>query len=94
MNFENGKIRLPYGDNNSRRLTSALIEELSMFSITQSGKFEGVGAHDDLVMALALANAATQTPSESFLLLDDMEVFEAPEQPVTGLPPGILGLNF
>ena len=42
---------LPYGDNNSRTVTSALIEELSMFSITESGKFEGVGAHDDLVMA-------------------------------------------
>ena len=94
MNFENGKISLPCGDGNSRRMSHLIVEELSMFSITDSGKFEGVGAHDDLVMALALANAATQTPSESFLLLDDMEVFEAPEQPVTGLPPGILGLNF
>ena len=66
MNFENNKIHLPYGDNNSRRMTSALIEELSMFSITESGKFEGVGAHDDLVMALALANAASQVALELF----------------------------
>ena len=94
MNFENGKIKLPYGDNNSRLMANTLIEELSMFSITESGKFEGVGAHDDLVMALALANAATQTPTEAFMLLDDMELFDGPETPPLGLPQGITGLNF
>ena len=94
MNFENGKIGLPCGDNNSRRMSQLIIEELSMFSITDSGKFEGVGAHDDLVMALALANAATQTATESFLLLDDMEIFDGPETPLIGVPAGITGLNF
>ena len=94
MNFENNKIHLPYGDNNSRRTTSALIEELSMFSITESGKFEGVGAHDDLVMALALANAASQVASEAFILLDDMEIFDGPETAPLGLAQGIIGLNF
>jgi len=94
MNFENGKIRLPYGDNNSRTVTSALIEELSMFSITDSGKFEGVGAHDDLVMALALANAASQTPTEAFMLLDDMEIFDGPETAPLSQTAGIAGLNF
>ena len=94
MNIENGKIRFPYGDEGSRRLTNALIEELSMFSITQSGKFEGVGAHDDLVMSLALANAATQNPTEQFILLDDMGIFdESPTTPtlVTG---GVHSLNW
>tara|TARA_R100001509_G_scaffold158996_1_gene124839 strand:- start:6073 stop:7512 length:1440 start_codon:yes stop_codon:yes gene_type:complete len=94
MNFENNKIHLPYGDNNSRKMTMNIIEELSMFSITDSGKFEGVGAHDDLVMALALANAASQTPSESFMLLDDLELFDGPQKPSIGLPVGIAGLNF
>jgi len=94
MNFENSKIHLPYGDNNSRRTTTALIEELSMFSITESGKFEGVGAHDDLVMALALANAASQVASEAFILLDDMEIFDDLETPSLGLPQGVMGLNF
>ena len=94
MNFENGKIHLPYGDNNSRKLSMALIEELSMFSITDSGKFEGVGAHDDLVMALALANAATQSPSEAFMLLDDMDIFDTPQQTSFGRPNNIMGLNF
>ena len=94
MNFENKKINLPYGDNNSRKMTSMLIEELSMFSITDSGKFEGVGAHDDLVMALALANAATQTASEAFILLDDMEIFGEPQNAPIGPKQGLLGLNF
>jgi len=94
MNFENNKINLPYGDNNSRRMTSMLIEELSMFSITDSGRFEGVGAHDDLVMALALANAASQTSSEAFILLDDMEIFGEPEKPLIGRKPNMIGLNF
>ena len=94
MNFENGKIHLPYGDNNSRKLTNTLIEELSMFSITDSGKFEGVGAHDDLVMGLALANAATQGASEQFILLDDMEIFDAPQTPLIGQKTGLIGLNF
>jgi len=94
MNFENGKIHLPYADNNSKKLTNALVEELSMFSITTSGKFEGVGAHDDLVMGLALANAASQTPTEAFMLLDDMEIFDGPSLPQMGLPQGIMGLNF
>jgi len=94
MNFENSKIHLPYGDNNSRRTTTALIEELSMFSITESGKFEGVGAHDDLVMALALANAASQVASEAFILLDDMEIFDDLETPSLGLPQGVMGQNF
>jgi hypothetical protein len=94
MNFENKKINLPYGDNNSRKMTTLLIEELSMFSITDSGRFEGVGAHDDLVMALALANAATQTSSEAFILLDDMEIFDSPYDAPTTPSMGLVGLNF
>jgi hypothetical protein len=93
MNIENQKLRFPYGDNASRKLTGMLIEELSMFAITSSGKFEGVGAHDDLVMSLALANAATQNPNEVFLLLDDMGIFADPK-PVNTSIGGMLGLNF
>tara|TARA_R110001592_G_scaffold64636_6_gene198557 strand:+ start:2389 stop:3813 length:1425 start_codon:yes stop_codon:yes gene_type:complete len=91
MNFENEKIHLPYANEESRRVTTALIEELSMFSITSKGKFEGVGAHDDMVMSLALANAATKTISENFLLLDDLGIFDAPRPTSHG---GIMGLNF
>ena len=94
MNFENKKMILPYGDNNSRVLTNALIEELSMFSITESGKFEGVGAHDDLVMSLALANAATNRPTDSFYLLDDIGLFDSPTTTTNVVPNGLVGLNF
>ena len=94
MNFENDKIVLPYGDNNSIKMTNSLIEELSMFSITDSGRFEGVGAHDDLVMALALANAATHTLTDSFILLDDMGVFDDPEPPLNTQIQQMIGLNF
>ena len=94
MNIENGKMIFPYGDNNSKKMTSALIEELSMFSITESGKFEGVGAHDDLVMGLALANAASQSPTDTFILLDDMGIFDAPQSKQNGVNQGLMGLNF
>ena len=93
MNIENGKLNFPYGDNSSKKLTNMLIEELSMFSITHSGKFEGVGAHDDLVMSLALANAATQNSQDVFMLLDDMGLFNAPTTTNNSLG-GMLGLNF
>tara|TARA_Y100001937_G_C7108912_1_gene326512 strand:+ start:152 stop:1345 length:1194 start_codon:yes stop_codon:yes gene_type:complete len=93
MNIENGKINFPYGDNASRRLTNALIEELSMFSITAAGKFEGVGAHDDLVMSLALAVACATKTSDVFMLLDDMGIFDEPK-PMNRSLGGMMGLNF
>lgn len=94
MNIENGKMRFPYGDNNSRQMTNVLIEELSMFSITDSGRFEGVGAHDDLVMGLALANAATQGAAESFILLDDLDIFDTKPRPRQQSGLGMMGINF
>jgi hypothetical protein len=94
MNIENHKLILPRGNEESRRVTDQIIEELSMFSITEGGKFEGVGAHDDLVMGLALANAASHQSSETFILLDDMDLFNN-EEPMMNDPltAGILGLN-
>ena len=94
MNIENGKLIFPYGDNNSKKMTRALIEELSMFSITESGRFEGVGAHDDLVMGLALANAASQVATDTFILLDDIGIFDSPTSQQTAPNAGLLGLNF
>ena len=75
MNLENGKIIFPYGNDESRKVSKAIIDEMSMFSITDRGRFEGVGAHDDLVMALALANSATHLLGESFVLIEDMDIF-------------------
>jgi hypothetical protein len=94
MNIENGKIMFPRGNDESRKVTDNIIEELSMFSITDTGKFEGVGAHDDLVMGLAIANSATHDMLESFILLDDMEIFDSKEPQGAFVGGGLLGLNF
>ena len=65
-----------------------------MFSITHSGRFEGVGAHDDLVMSLALANAASQQRGATFMLLDDMEIFDDAKITINTPLDAIQGLNF
>ena len=85
---------LPRGNAESRKVTDNIVEELSMFSITDTGKFEGVGAHDDLVMGLALANSATHDMLESFVLLDDMGIFDNEQPPANSIGGGLLGLNF
>ena len=94
MNIENTKIVFPRGNDESRKVTDNIIEELSMFSITDKGKFEGVGAHDDLVMGLALANSATHDMLESFVLLDDMEIFDNEQPQAQFMGGGMFGLNF
>tara|TARA_B110000444_G_scaffold61883_1_gene57890 strand:- start:353 stop:1051 length:699 start_codon:yes stop_codon:yes gene_type:complete len=93
MTLENQKMNFPYGNEESRRVTSALVEELSMFAITERGKFEGIGAHDDMVMSLALANAATFQVSENFILLDDMDIFGSPTTPKNRVKVPFIGLN-
>ena len=94
MTLENGKLSFPYGNEESRKVSSLLIEELSMFAITERGKFEGIGAHDDMVMSLALANAATYQANDNFILLDDLGLFN--ETPNDGRKPirNTIGLNF
>jgi len=94
MTLENNKLSFPYGNEESRRVTAILIEELSMFAITERGKFEGIGAHDDMVMSLALANAATYQSNDTFILLDDLGLFnDAPTDKVEPKRTAI-GLNF
>jgi len=94
MTLENGKINFPYGNEESRRVSSVLIEEMSMFAITEKGKFEGIGAHDDMVMSLALANAATYQASETFILLDDLGLFEDESKGRSRGEKRSIGLNF
>jgi hypothetical protein len=94
MTLENKKINFPYGNEESRRVTSVLVEELSMFAITDKGKFEGIGAHDDMVMSLALANAATYQSSETFILLDDLGLFDDVPSKAKKTNMNAIGLNF
>ena len=94
MTLENGKINFPYGNEESRKVSSLLIEELSMFAITERGKFEGIGAHDDMVMSLALANAATYQANDNFILLDDLGLFSDEPSRVKSPNNSTIGLNF
>jgi phage terminase large subunit-like protein len=72
MAFEQGQIQTPYGDKRSREFTHKLETELNRFGMQKNGKLESVGTHDDLAMALALANWATKEFKGSIVLLDDV----------------------
>jgi len=71
MAFEQGQIRTPYGDERSREFTHKLETELNRFGMQKNGKLESVGTHDDLAMALALANWGTKEFKGTFVMLDD-----------------------
>ena len=53
--IENGKLRLARGDAESVKVTDPLLAEFAAFSWVD-GKLQGVGAHDDTVMATWLAD--------------------------------------
>ena len=55
--IENGKLRFARGDAASVQTTDILIAELGCFAWVD-GKLQGVGAHDDTVMSLFLADQA------------------------------------
>ena len=69
--FEQGRIKLPYGNEESRVYTHKLETELHRFGMQKSGKLESVGTHDDLAMSIALANWASKEFKGSVVLLDD-----------------------
>lgn len=71
MAFEQGQIKTPYGDERSRTFTHKLEQELNRFGMQKNGRLESVGTHDDLAMALALANWATKEFKGSIVMLDD-----------------------
>ncbi len=63
--FDNGKIKIPRGDERSIRLTQPLIDQLMSFGFTD-GKVMGVGDHDDCVMAMWMAIEASLAKTWSF----------------------------
>ena len=93
MNIDNHKIIFPYGNEESITVCRQLIQELEAFGINHNGKIEGVGAHDDMVISLALANHATKKFTDVFTLLDDEGIFNngSPSMPYIG--GGIRGIN-
>jgi len=69
--FEQGHIKLPYGDERSRKYTHEVESQLNRFGMQKNGRLESVGVHDDLAMSLALANWASKEFKGTVVLLDD-----------------------
>ena len=49
---------------------NTMLSELSMFTMLDNGKMESLGAHDDMVIALALSVQATKEYRENIIILD------------------------
>jgi len=70
--FEQGQIKMPYGNERSREYTHKVEQELNRFGMQKNGRLESVGVNDDLAMSLALANWATKEFKGTVVLLDDV----------------------
>ena len=94
MNLENGKIIFPFADDASKSVSNAIILELEAFGIGNTGKIEGLGAHDDCVIALALANHATKSFNDAFIDVDEDGLFGSNMVSNTSLiGGGVFGIN-
>lgn len=78
--FENSKVRVPYGDARSVNIVDIWITEMQAFTWLQ-GKLQGVGQHDDTVMAFWIANAAARTGGSMSTGVDEDLDFD-PTKPV------------
>ena len=63
--FENRKFQIPRKTERDRRITDIFLNEMKCFTWV-NGKLQGVGSHDDTVMALYIANEASQASGFSF----------------------------
>jgi phage terminase large subunit-like protein len=71
LHFEQGHLHIPFKDEGStRRHMSALMSELSTFTMLDNGRMESLGGHDDMVMALALSVQATKEYRDNIVMLD------------------------
>jgi hypothetical protein len=70
MLFENRKFIIPRKTERDRRITDVLVNELRNFTFVD-GKLQGLGAHDDTVMSLFLANMACQQYQFGFSFVGD-----------------------
>ena len=63
--FENRKFIIPRKTERDRDITDKLVNELKCFTWVD-GKLQGLGAHDDMVMSLWIANEAANSHGFSF----------------------------
>jgi hypothetical protein len=68
--FENCKFKIPRRTARCREKTDILINELKCFTWAE-GKLQGLGAHDDTVMSLWIANQAISAHDFSFSFVGD-----------------------
>ena len=68
--LENEKVVIPRGDAYSRKTTDTWIEEMSQFGYID-GKLQGIGTHDDTVMAFWFACEASKAGGFSFAFGDE-----------------------
>lgn len=73
--LENGKVIIPWGDEYSRRVCGDWISQCTEFGYID-GKLQGIGEHDDLVMAWWFAEEATKAGGFSFAMGDEDDVDE------------------
>ena len=83
--FEHEQMIIPQRSEDTRKTMKILLDELSRFcvSVTPAGneRFAGVGAHDDTVMALALANKGTQIGGAPFAVAQSRSDFNNGAEP-------------
>jgi len=71
LHFEQKHLAIPFSNKGStQRHMITLMTELSMFTMLDNGKMESLGAHDDMVIALALSVQATKEYRENIIILD------------------------
>jgi len=75
--LENKKMRIPWA-HATRERVQQWIGEMQQFGWAE-GKMQGVGAHDDTVMALWMADSALQIAGSSSLLDSDGELMDGSE---------------
>lgn len=65
--FEQGRIKLPYGDDQSKAVSNLIMSELNSITFIQkNGKLESVGQHDDTAMALHQAICCIKDTTNDF----------------------------
>lgn len=97
--LENRKFRIPRGDEHSVELTNRWRDEMKAFTFVD-GKLQGVGTHDDTVMACWICDQALKLGAFSFTFGDEAELEDGeeeealvgegwaddPEEDIAGLP--------
>lgn len=83
--LEHEQLTFPMGDDWSREVTRELVDELEKFGVTYTPagneKYEALSGKDDQVMALALANKATQMVGIPFAVSFDGKGSSMPQMP-------------